>query len=212
MVFLRRASSALVLALWAGSGATQANEAVTSAVNAEVPNPILRPGVGTSEAVSRPHARRSVTPETAAKLATVVPKYERLPAETVSNSQATPQAGEDSANGVVQLPKYIVIAPRERVGSGDAFLSPKARLELAYKQAPGLRVGSLPLLSNDGGALDMAAETDRGRRVREVRDLETIMPALDVENSREVRRALQEIKMRSTTWTDRGGSLLQAKR
>ena len=122
---------------------------------------------------------RSISPTVAAQLSAAAPKFDPAVA-TAAGKPIAPGTDlreiDKPKNTIIRLPdfevqeeKVITLKPRE-------LLTPPERLRIALKKHPGLRFGSLPLLSNNGIALAMQAEEERLERMKEMEDLLTLLP------------------------------------
>jgi hypothetical protein len=130
---------------------------VATRANAQTP-----PGVSTHEPV------HSLSPEIVDAVAAKLPKYDPRAADKSNSDGATANDGYESA-GVLYLPKVTVRKDRLSTPSDFAFLTPKGRMELAFKTFPGLRIGNifgsnngkegLPFRADNGDATTMQAES-----------------------------------------------------
>ena len=120
---------------------------------------------------------RAVSPETAVKLAAIAPKF--VPPKTDDEKSAAPV--DKPRNTIIHLPvillpSYIVREPKLREFKQRELLTPKAKIELAYKKYPGLRFNPLFFLgSNAGIGLAMIEEEERLERMREMEDLLSLL-------------------------------------
>jgi hypothetical protein len=73
------------------------------------------------------------------------------------------------------------------------MLTPSARLELALKKYPGLRIGSFWIFRNDGVALAMLADEERLERKKEMQDLVSLLPT---GQQKQLKPAVEETFMR----------------
>ncbi|MEO6994037.1 MAG: hypothetical protein ABI273_10430 [Lacunisphaera sp.] len=110
----------------------------------------------------------SISPEIMEAVVAKLPKYDPTAAEkSDSNKTAANEAYE--SGGVLYLPKVTVSKGRVSTPSDFAFLTPKGRMELAFKTFPGLRIGNvlgankgkegLPFRADNGDATTMQAES-----------------------------------------------------
>jgi hypothetical protein len=74
------------------------------------------------------------------------------------------------------MPSYIVQEPRAPAFKPRELLTPRGKIELAYKRHPGLWFGSLPFFSNAGIGLSMLEEEFRLERRQEMLDLLSLLP------------------------------------
>lgn len=107
-------------------------------------------GVSTHEPV------HSISPEIVQAVAAKLPKYDSKAAEKSHQEEVVSRDAYESA-GVLYLPKVTVRKDRLSTPDDFAFLTPKGRMELAFKKYPGVRIGNL-LGLNDGYAAAMQAE------------------------------------------------------
>ena len=141
------------------------------------PVPLIAPPAANAPAPSdRP---RTVSSELAAKLSLNAPKF--VPPKTSAAGQP-PEAPDlretdKPANGIVRLPNYVVREPKVPVFKERELLTPKGKLDLAYKRRPGLRFGSLPFFSNDGIARSMLEDDFTRERLAEMAELYGLMGA-----------------------------------
>lgn len=118
-----------------------------------------------------------------------LPKYDPTAAEKSSSDKAASSEAYESA-GVLYLPKVTVRKDRLSTPSDFEFLTPKGRMELAFKKYPGVRIGNI-LGLNDGYAAAMQAED------REVARKESVKETVDrtrTDNGPESRRIDQLLK------------------
>ncbi len=175
-------------------------------------NPILAPA---APVPPRPAARRLMSDEISARLAAVAPKFQPpTPKPAPAASESNPPEPEDRPkNTIIRLPRYIVEGERPPTFKQRELLTPKAKLELAYKQHPGLRVGSLPFFSNDGIAREMIAEDEALERRRELAELTSLLaPSGDQEKDKQVREQVQQAMSQTKSWIDSGGPYQAQKR
>jgi hypothetical protein len=159
-----------IAAALVGFGAARAAEIPPSAV-ADGPE-----GPGIERATTAPVKSRPVSPEKAAQLAAVVPKFEPVPqppAEPPPDLRET----DKPRNTIIRLPDFVVQQRKAPVLKERDVLTAEAKLELALRKNPGLRFGSFWIFRNDGIALLMAAEEERLEKKREMGELIRLMPA-----------------------------------
>lgn len=192
--------------------AENAPAAVPTSETEREKNPILAPA---TPVPPRPGARRLMSDEISARLASVAPKFQPpTPTPAPPAAQPTPPEPEDRPkNTIIRLPRYIVEGERPPTFKQRELLTPKAKLELAYKRHPGLRFGSLPFLSNDGIAREMIAEEEALERRRELAELTSLLaPTGDHEKDKQVREQVQETMSQTKSWIDTGGPYQAQKR
>ena len=101
---------------------------------------------------------------------------------------------EKPKNGIVRLPAYLVREPKMPALSEAQVLTPRGRVDLAYKAFPELRVGNLWIFRNDAIANAMLEEELMTERAREIADLMSLLPAnqpeSDTPRARLIRDAL----------------------
>jgi hypothetical protein len=121
-------------------------------------------------ATTRP---RETSPETAAKIIFTLPKYSAPPEAEAKKTEEAPDLRETDKprNGIVRLPKYLVQEPKVPAFKDRELLTTQGKIDLAYKRHPGLRLGSLGFLNNNGPALMMLEEERRLERKAEMEDL-----------------------------------------
>lgn len=131
----------------------------------------------------------SSSPEIVQAVAAKLPKYDPTAAEKSSSDEAALNEAYESA-GVLYLPKVTVRKDRLSTPSDFEFLTPKGRMELAFKKYPGVRIGNI-LGLNDGYAAAMQAED------REVARKESVKETVErtrTDNGPESRRIDQLLK------------------
>lgn len=138
---------------------------------------------------------RGVSPETAARLAALAPKFTPAPPAPPANENPVIKETEDKPkNGIVRLPAYMVREPKMPALSEAQVLTPRGRAELAYKAFPGLRFGNIWIFRNDAIANAMLEEELMTERSREIADLMSLLPAnqpaSDTPRARLIRDAL----------------------
>lgn len=127
-----------------------------------------------------PAPARVISPAAAAaRLAAVAPKYD--PAAPVRPAEPAPDLRETDKprNTIIRLPRYVVEEEKPLVLPKRQLPTPRARLEIALKKFPGLRLGSFWIFRNDGVALAMLAEEERLERMKEMNELVTLLPAAE---------------------------------
>jgi hypothetical protein len=129
-----------------------------------------------------------------------LPKYDPTAAEKSSSDKAASSEAYESA-GVLYLPKVTVRKDRLSTPSDFEFLTPKGRMELAFKKYPGLKIGNIfglnkgeqgrPIRADNGDAATTQAED------REVARKESVKETVDrtrTDNGPESRRIDQLLK------------------
>ena len=149
---------------------------------------------------------RAVSPETAAKLAAVAPKF--VPPTPAEEKPAADLRDTDKPkNGIIRLPAYLVREPKMRELKQRELLTPKGKLDLALKRHPGLRFNPLFFLgSNDGIARAMLEEEDRLERLAEMADLLSLMRYSDTPMDPDTKRNVQQSFIRPSDFGWQGGS------
>lgn len=143
---------------------------------------------GQAEAPSAPRVNRvsaHITREVMEKL----PKYGAVaPVEPARRPEVSD--GLDSSDDVLRLPKVTVTRRKPPPMDDFSWLTPKARLDLALKTQPGLRLGNIAGLNN-GIASAMQAE-DRSVKSKAVLVAEVQVHSSDNSDvSKRIRRLLQ---------------------
>jgi len=165
---------------------------------------VTQPGAGTESAPlgtpkTRPAAPRAISPETAAKLNASAPKFVATP-PTNESAVAAPDESKElenvkPRNTIIRLPEYVVRDPKVPSIKEREVLTPSARLALARKRNPGIRIGNLFGLNN-GVALGMLAEEERLERKREFEDLASLTQLSDPANHPRIKRQVEQAFMR----------------
>lgn len=167
------------------------------ALRADSPAPLAAPvgETASSEPAPREHAFSS---ETSARITHGLPVYLRAPSTTDTPAPdlrasapprntiprlpahllATPTTSSVSASlqlepppeGVLRLPRYEVRDRKQSALKRRELLTPEAKIDLQFKQHPGLKIGNLFGL-NRGIAAFMAAEEDDHERALEMGEL-----------------------------------------
>lgn len=155
--------------------------------------PARRPPTA-EKAPAASQGRRAISPETAAKLATVTQRaVEALPAPAVAGG---PRVATVSNSGdVLQLEPYVVEEEKFPEFKQRHMLTPEGKLELAYKRHPGLKLGRLPLL-NDAIAREMLEQEFAKERRAELEELSGLL-RLGAENPpAETKRIIDRARLR----------------
>lgn len=143
-------------------------------------NPVLEETVTNPVATTAasPSTARGISPQTAARLAALTPKYTPPPPAAPADENPVVKDTEDKPkNGIVRLPAYLVREPKMPALSEAQVLTPRGRVDLAYKAFPGLRFGNIWFLRNDAIANAMLEEELMAARAREIADLMSLLPA-----------------------------------
>lgn len=143
----------------------------TRAADESTPAANPRPAIPSTTAATpveesmRGDRTRAISPATAAQLAAAVPKFESPPPSPVATPPAESAVDlrevDRPRNTIVRLPSYLVREEKPVILTERELQTPRARLQLALKKYPGLRLGSFWIFRNDGIALAMLAEEER---------------------------------------------------
>ena len=162
---------------------------------------LATPATPPAEESKRGDRVRAISPTTAAQLAAAVPTFEAPPPTPIATSLADSASVVDlrevdrPRNTIVRLPSYLVQEEKPVILTEREIQTPRARLQLALKKHPGLRLGSFWIFRNDALALAMLAEEERLERKREFEDLASLMqisdPAAGATVKRDVERAFK---------------------
>jgi hypothetical protein len=121
---------------------------------------------------------RLVSPELASRLAEAAPKYVSPSAPPAQSTAAVDARETDKPrNTIIRLPRYVVQESKLPDIAERELLTPKGKLELAYKLYPGLRTGAIGSRNNDFWAKEMLADDFFLQRKQEWADLSTLLPA-----------------------------------
>ena len=142
---------------------------------------------------------RAISPETAAKLAATVPKYDPTPAAKPPESAPDLRETDKPRNTIVRLPPHIVQEKKAPVLVERDLRTPKAGLELALRRHPGLHFGNFFGL-NGGLALAMLAEEERLERKREFEDMADLMRFENPATHAKLKREVEQAFMREMRW------------
>jgi hypothetical protein len=122
---------------------------------------------------------RAISPAIAAQLAAAVPKFEPPPPTPVAtpllDAAVDLRETDRPRNTIVRLPSYLVREEKPVILSDREIRTPRARLQLALKKHPGLRLGSFWIFRNDGIALAMLAEEERLEQKQQFEELVQLM-------------------------------------
>lgn len=155
--------------------------------------------VSANPPATRPRSPRAISPETAAKLAATVPKYDPTPAAQPPEPAPDLRATDKPRNTIVRLPPYIVQERKAPALLERDLRTPKARLELALKRHSGLHLGNF-LGSNEWLALAMLAEEERLELKRELEDMADLMRFGDPATHAKVKREVEQAFLREMRW------------
>jgi hypothetical protein len=143
-----------------------------------------------SRAISAHPPVHSFSPEIVQAVAAKLPKYDPTAAEKSNSDEVAASNDAYESDGVLYLPKVTVRKDRLSTPSDFEFLTPKGRMELAFKKYPGVRIGNI-LGLNDGYAAAMQVED------REVARKESVKETVErtrTDNGPESRRIDQLLK------------------
>lgn len=119
-----------------------------------------------------------ISAATVARIAALTPKFSPSPSTaTEAPNPVLKETDDKPKNGIIRLPAYLVVGPKTPTLNEVQVLTPKGRVDLAYKAFPGLRFGSFWIFRNDGIADAMLDEELMLARQREVADLMSLLPA-----------------------------------
>lgn len=146
-------------------------------------------------ALSAVHAPvHSISPEIVKAVDAKLPKYDPKTAAKSALEEPVSNDAYESA-GVLYLPKVTVRKDRLSTPSDFAFLTPKGRMELAFKTFPGLRIGNvfgqnkgkeqIPVRADNGYAITMQAEE---REVQRKQSMTETVERTRTDNGPESRR------------------------
>ena len=166
---------------------------------AEPADPQFQPNATPPPSATGPHRPRAISPETAARLAATVPKYDPTRAAKTLESAPDLRETDKPRNTIVRLPPYIVQERKAPALLERDIRSPKARLELALKRHPGLHLGNFFGL-NGGLALVMLAEEERLELKRELEDMSDLMRFGDPATHTKVKREVEQAFLREMRW------------
>ena len=161
------------------AGATPAPVETTSTAS-ERPAVLAAPATPNAIEEAKPASRaRAISPAAAAQLAAAVPKFEAPPPTPVAkppvDSAVDLREVDRPRNTIVRLPSYLVREEKPVILNDREIRTPQARLQLALKKHPGLRLGSFWIFRNDGIALAMLAEEERLEQKQHFEDLVQLM-------------------------------------
>lgn len=139
---------------------------------------------------------RAISPAAAAQLAVAAPKYEPPPPAPTGETSPDLREIDRPRNTIIRLPNYLVQEEKVIVPTEREVMTPQARLSLALKKYPGLRLGSFWIFRNDGIALAMLAEEERLEQKRAFEDLVQLMQVSDPAAKATAKRSVEQAFMR----------------
>ncbi len=194
-------------AIVAVAGAAISIPAQTPSSAASV-SPILELSVVTRKPTPAPPTRsRAISPEVAAQLASVMPKYAPPPPKPEPKAEEEQPTGENEKpkNGIVRLPKYIVREPRPPVLSEREVHTTKGLTDLAMRRYTTemdmvLNKFTLPLFGSSAAAraLAMYAEDERLRNMKDMNDAARMVSATNKNSGSYIMRETQDTFMRTS--------------
>jgi hypothetical protein len=176
------AADAPAPAIVSPAGATNEATATVNSRPAILATPAT-PSPAVTAPVDEPKSRnraRAISSATAAQLSAAIPKFEPPPPlspVTTPSAEAPVDLREVDRprNTIVRLPSYLVREEKPVILTEREVQTPRARLQLALKKHPGLRLGSFWIFRNDGIALAMLAEEERLEQKQQFEDLVQLM-------------------------------------
>ncbi len=152
--------------------------------------------------------RRAISPEVAAQLSAVTPKYAPpppKPAPTPEEEQVDLREVDKPKNGIIRLPKYIVVEPKSPVLTERAVNTSKGLTDIAVRRYisetdRALNRFTLPLFgtSTEARALAMYAEDERLKNLSDLNDAAKTVSKSDPAAGEYVRREAQKTYLRSS--------------
>jgi hypothetical protein len=137
----------------------------------------------------------------AAQLAAAVPKFEAPPLSPIATSLVESAVDlrevDRPRNTIVRLPSYLVREEKPVILTEREVQTPRARLQLALKKYPGLRLGSFWIFRNDGIALAMLAEEERLEQKQYFEELVQLMHFSDPGTKATANQAVEHAFMRT---------------
>lgn len=210
---MRSFPSLLILAAVAtvAAGQSASNQPPTTSApetNAAAKFP-LAPAASDPAAPSTPAAPtarpRAISPETAAKLSAVAPKF--TPAKPVESKAAELvdlREIDKPRNGIIRLPQVMVQEQKLPILNDRELLTLSGQLELAYKRHPGLHLGSLKSASNNAYAMGMLAEERRLERMSEMSEIIGLYQFSDPKTGAALKTQANTVFLRSSEWVEGG--------
>jgi hypothetical protein len=211
--FLRLVPLGLAAAL-AASPEAHAQAAPSSPIN---PVPLATKGAADTNAVPTPAPRRNraISPEAAAALAAVAPKFAPPPPKPEKKPEDEVDAREvdKPKNGIIRLPKYVVREAKPPIFSEREIHTKQGLAELAIRRYLSetdqvLNRFHLPFLSasNEERAMMMYAEDERLRKMSDTADLANMADKSVPEPGRFVRKIADETYMREPQFARPGSA------
>jgi hypothetical protein len=171
----------------------------------------IAPESASTPALASPARARAVSPAMAEKLLLNAPKFVPPKPEGEKAPELPDRRELDKPkNGIIRLPNYVVREPKPPTFPERELLTPQGKLDLAYKRHPGLRLGSLPFLSNDRIALFMLEEEHHLERLAEMNELFSILRAGNDSDTAKVKAQTEASFIRKNDWATNGGSWQQS--
>jgi hypothetical protein len=118
---------------------------------------------------------RTLSASTAAKLNAQLPHYTPKPAAAGANRLGAPAEDRDFADSsVLQLPNYEIQERQAPDFRERELLTPKGRIDVAFRRHPGLRFGPFSSLNAKVGLMMLQEEqqVERYSEIKELTDLE----------------------------------------
>ena len=191
-----------------------------SAPNANAPasSPILAPsapsaGENKAPAPEAPKRTRAISPEAAAALAAVTPKYTPPPPKPEpkpESEQVDLREVDKPKNGIVRLPKYIVQEPKPAVFRERDVNTQKGLTDIAMRRYisdadRALNRFTIPLFgtSKESRAMAMYAEDERLRNMSDLNDTATTAAKFDPAAGDYIRKESQKtfVRTRDFGWS-----------
>ena len=133
--------------------------------------------------------RRSISPETAARLSAAATAALQGVPRPETSGPGNGSSGGEGATDAVRLEPYVVKEDKLPDLKERQLLTPKGKLDLAYKRHPGLRLGPIPLF-NDGVARAIIEDELAKERGKEMADLADLLHLGDSKPPRNTQRAI----------------------
>ncbi|MSU66554.1 MAG: hypothetical protein EXS38_10730 [Opitutus sp.] len=191
--------------LAAASAAISAPAQTTA--NAPSVSPTLELTTVTKKAAPAPSRARAISPEVAAQLASVMPKFSPRPPKPEPKPEEEAAAAENDKpkNGIIRLPKYIVREPRPPILNERAIHTVKGLTEIAMRRYltemdMALNKFTLPLFGTSAAAraLAMYAEDERLRNMSDMTDAARMVTATNKAAGSYIMRETKETFMRTS--------------
>ncbi len=178
--------------------------------------PILAPKKEPTPAPDGPRRSRALSPEVAAQLAAAAPKYTPAPPkpEPKPESEMVDAREVDKPrNGIIRLPRYIVVEPKPRVFNERNITSDKGLKDIAMRRYisdidRALNRYSIPLFApisigsgdstTEARALAMYAEDERLRNMTDMSDAANTVSKSDAAQGTYILRESQRTYMRTS--------------